>query len=129
MSEIDLADGEVEEIINQRDAEGQDRWILEVTGSNDIRYSHDERYASEGTTVPAGMQTRLTNLRGDRLFVSAFDGATTIRVMPASADNVRNPNRDVTILEGDVTVSDAATEDKQDDIIALLQQIESNTAP
>jgi hypothetical protein len=56
----------------------------------------------------------------------------------AAADVETNPGRDVTI-EGDVTVSDVsiqdasgavinpATEEKQDEIITLLEQIETNT--
>lgn len=100
-SQIDLADGQTEKIIT--DDEGDRTYLIEVVGNNDVRVSHNKRYAGDGTTLSAGQTHTVSNLRGERLFAAAYDGATAIRVREASADVQSQPEREVSVV-GDVTL-------------------------
>lgn len=104
-SQIELENGEVEKIIT--DDRGNRTYLVEVTGGNDLRVSHNKRYAADGTTLSAGQTHTVSNLRGEQLFAAAFEGPTAIRVREASADVQSQPQREVSVIDGNVTISDS----------------------
>lgn len=100
-SQINLSDGDKQKIIT--DDQGNQTYLIEVVGSNAIRVSHNKRYAADGTTLSAGQTHTVSNLRGERLYAAAYNGASAIRVREASADVQSQPEREVSVV-GDVTV-------------------------
>lgn len=151
---ITLEDGEKEKIITERDAQDAIPYILEVVGSNPVRAAHSKRYAEDGATLASGIPHNLSRFRGDAVWIAAYDGPSEIRVVEAGVDVQAQPPKGVQI-EGDVSIGseiditddqtreigkarlmdsggvlvDPPTESKQDQIISLLEDIKSNTAP
>ena len=103
-TDIELADGEVERII--RDEEANRPYLVEVTGSNPVRVGHTKRYARDGNTLSGRQTHTVSNLRGEELYAAAFDGPTAIRVRVAAADVQSQPEREVTVVEGDIRIDD-----------------------
>lgn len=136
---IEVGTDEAERIITESDAQSGMAFIVEVTGAP-IRFAHDKRNADRGAELSPDMSHTLTNLRGQPIWITARGGTASVRVRPAGADVQSQPPKGVKV-EGDVVISssigiedssgsqiDPATADKQDTVITLLQQIESNTS-
>lgn len=136
---IDVEEGEPVQIINKDDVQMGVPFICEVY-QNPVRFAHSKRAADRGATLSAGIPHTLSNFRGKGIWVAAFDGDAQVRVRPAGADFDSQPTKEVTV-EGDVNVGsaigledsdgspvDPATAQKQDEIISLLEQIETNTS-
>jgi len=100
---IDLEQGDPERIITDDDADRA--YIVEVVGPNPVRVDHRSRYAADGTTLSAGQSHTVSNLRGKELYAAAFEGNTAIRVRLAAADVQSQPEREVSVVEGDVSIS------------------------
>jgi hypothetical protein len=98
-SQINLDAGETDRII--RDDEADREYIVEIVGPNDIRIDHNERYASDGTTLSAGQKHKVRRLRGQELYAAAFDGATALRVREAAADVESQPEKEVSLINAD----------------------------
>jgi len=117
---IDLEVGDPEKIIE--DDEANRAYIIEVVGDNPVRVDHRERYAADGTTLSQGQSHTVSNLRGKRLYAAAFEGPTSIRVRLAAADVTSQPEREVSVVEGDVSISAAIdVEDRADREIGKLR--------
>lgn len=136
---IDVEEGQPVQIINKEDLKLGVPFICEVY-QNPIRFSHKKRSAERGATLSAGIPHTLSNFRGQGIWVAAYDGDAQVRVRPAGADFESQPTREVTV-EGDVNVAseigvenssgepvDPASLQKQDEMISLLEQIETNTS-
>lgn len=136
---LDVEEGTPVQIINEEDVQMGVPFIVEVYG-NPIRYAHSKQAADRGVTLSDGIPHTLSNFRGQGIWVAAFQGDAQVRVRPAGADFESQPTREVTV-EGDVNVGSAigiedsngsavnpATAEKQDEIISLLEQIETNTS-
>ena len=147
---ITIEPGEPERVIRSEDT--QIPHIVEVSDAP-VRFAHKKSEASRGATLAAGQSHTLSNFRGMGLWLAALDQPASVRVRPAGASVESQPPKDVTVVEGDVRleddldVSDRAgreigkarvmdsggvlidppTEQKQDEIISLLEQIEENT--
>lgn len=104
-SQIELQNQDVQKIIT--DDQGNQTYLVEVVGANNIRVSHSKRYANDGTTLSAGQTHTVSNLRGERLYAAAYDGPTAIRVREASADVQSQPEKEVSVIDGSVTISDS----------------------
>lgn len=152
-TEIELAVDDVEKIISKRDAQTGLPYLVEVR-DNPIRFAHNKQAADRGAELSPGQTHTLSNLRDKPIYVTPRGGSASIRVRPAGADVQSQPSKAVRV-EGDVQIGseidivddqareigkarimdsggvlvDPPTEQKQDQIISLLQQIESNTAP
>jgi len=98
-SQINLEAGETEEII--RNDEANRAYHVEIVGDNDVRIGHNERYASDGTTLTAGQKHRISNLQGQALYASAFSGPTALRVREAAANVESQPEKEVSIINAD----------------------------
>lgn len=98
-SQINLADGEIDRII--RDDEADREYIVEIVGDNDVRINHNERYAPDGTTLAAGQKHKIRRLRGKELYAAAFDGPTALRVRRAAADVESQPEKEVSLINAD----------------------------
>jgi len=128
-SQINLEDGETEKIIT--DDQGDRTYLVEVIGANAIRVSHTKRYANDGTTLSAGQTHTVSNLRGERLYAAAFDGPSAIRVREAAADVQSQPEKEVSVVNGDVTISSQQLTDiltELENQSAILEQIKTNTS-
>lgn len=136
---LEVGPDETERIITESDAESGLAYIVEVSNAP-IRFAHQKRNADRGAELSAGMTHTLTNLRGKPIYITGVGGTASVRVRPAGADVNSQPPKGVTV-EGDVVISssiglentsgsqiDPATEQKQDDMISILQQIETNTS-
>jgi len=121
---IEIEPGEPQEVISDTDV-GTNPYIVEVRGA-DVRFAHKKRQAERGATLTAGQTHTLSNFRGSGIWLAAPEATATVRVRPAGASLDSQPSKDVRI-EGDVIVSDASTESKQDEMIALLEDIKENT--
>ncbi|TKX79274.1 hypothetical protein EXE53_16735 [Halorubrum sp. SD626R] len=62
--------------------------------------------------MSAGQSHTVTNLRGKKLYAAAFDGATAIRVRRAAADVQAQPERNVTIEAGEVSIDELDVSDR-----------------
>lgn len=110
-------------------------FIVEIY-DNPVRISHDQQYVkSRGTTLREGTH-RLSNLRGQELYAIAHEGNARLRVNVASSDVDTMPERDVTVLEGDVQIDDGTVDvtsqsvehySNQQEMIDLLKEIRDNT--
>lgn len=102
-TQLDLQSGATEKIIE--DDEADRSYIVEVVGDNAVRVDHRKQYAADGTTLSAGQSHIVSNLRGKQLFAAAYDGATAIRVRLAAADVTSQPERNVSVVDGDVNIA------------------------
>jgi len=121
-TEIEIEPGEPQEVISDTDV-GTTPYIVEVRDA-DVRFAHKKRQANRGATLTAGQTHTLSNFRGSGIWLAAPEETATVRVRPAGASLQSLPSKDVRI-EGDVIVSDAATEGKQDEIISKLAEVVS----
>lgn len=112
-----------EKIIDAADAEQGIPYLVEVADAP-VRFSHQKPAVDRGPELSQGQTHTLSNLRDKPIYLTGVGGTATVRVRPAGADVQSQPVKGVTI-EGDVVVSDAATESKQDDIISELKDIKS----
>lgn len=150
---ITLDEGETEQIITKADAKRGFPYLVEVQNAP-IRFAHEKANADRGAELSPGQTHTLSNLRNRPIFVTPRGGSAEIRVRPAGANVETQPPKGVTV-EGDVTIDseidvtddqtreigkarlmdsdgvlvDPPTEQKQDQIISLLEDIKSNTAP
>ena len=125
---IELEDGETEKIIS--DDEANRPYLIEVTGPNPVRVGHTNQYAADGNTLSARQTHTVSNLLGEELHAAAFDGPTAIRVRVAAADVQSQPEREVTVVEGDVQIESAVLDSilsELEDQRTILNQIEENT--
>jgi len=128
-SQLEIDNGEIEKLIT--DDQGDRTYLVEVTGANSIRVSHTKRYAPDGTTLSAGQTHTVSNLRGERLYAAAYDGATAVRVREAAADVQSQPEKEVSVINGDVTISSQQLTDiltELENQRTILEQIEANTS-
>ena len=128
-TQIDLDDGEVERII--RDEEANRAYLVEVTGPNPVRVGHTKRYARDGNTLSGRQTHTVSNLRGEELYAAAFDGPTAIRVRVAAADVESQPQREVTVVEGDVEIESGVLDailSELEDQRTILNQIDRRTS-
>lgn len=123
-SAITIPDGETERIIT--DDQGDRTYLVEVTGENSVRVSHNKRYAADGTTLSAGQTHTVSNLRGEKLFAAAFDGASAIRVREASADVQSQPESDVSVVSN-VNADLQSGVPNRPSVNAFQQSISGNT--
>ena len=136
---IQLDKGETEQVLKQDDVEGGLAYLVEVSGAP-VRFAHRRPQAARGAELRPGQQHKLSNFRGEGLWLHAPDASATVRVRPAGADLDTQPERQVTIESVELG-SGIATEDKQnelldrfdgvedghDGVVELLEQIEENT--
>ena len=108
---ITIENGGVEEIIPADQA--NKKYIVEVAGAP-VRIGHTKRYAKDGTKLEPGRNHKVDNLRGERLFAAAVDAEAQLLINQAAADVDSQPSRDVTVLEGDVTISGSTDLDIED---------------
>jgi len=102
-SQLEIESGETEKLIT--DDQGNQTYLVEVTGPNNIRISHTKRYAADGTTLSAGQTHTVSNLQGERLYAAAFEGSTAVRVREASADVKSQPEKEVSVIDGEVSLN------------------------
>ena len=150
-TEIEIEPGEPQEVISDVDV-GSVPYIVEVQNAP-VRFAHKKRQADRGATLSAGQTHTLSNFRGSGIWLAAPEETSRVRVRPAGASLESQPPKDVTVVEGDIRVDDdldvsdraareigkarlmdgdgvlidPPTEQKQDEIISLLEQIEENT--
>ena len=122
---IQLEKGETEQVLKQEDVQGGLGYLVEVSGAP-VRFAHRRPQAARGAELRPGQQHKLSNFRGEGLWLHAPDASATVRVRPAGADLDTQPERQVTIESVELG-SGIATEDKQNEMIELLEQIEENT--
>ena len=151
-TEIEIEPGEPKEVISDVDV-GSVPYIVEVRNAP-VRFAHKKRQADRGAELSANQTHTLSNFRGSGIWLAAPQETATVRVRPAGAKLESQPPKDVTVVEGDIRIDseldiadraareigksrvmdsdgvlvDPPTEQKQDEIIALLEQIESNTS-
>ena len=151
-TEIEIEPGEPQEVISDVDV-GSVPYIVEVRNAP-VRFAHKKRQADRGAELSANQTHTLSNFRGSGIWLAAPQETATVRVRPAGAKLESQPPKDVTVVEGDIRIDseldiadraareigksrvmdsdgvliDPPTEQKQDEIIALLEQIESNTS-
>jgi hypothetical protein len=101
-TEITLSDGDAERIIT--DEEANQTYIVEVTGPNPVRVDHNKRYAADGTTLSANQSHTVNNLRGKELYAAAHAGSTQIRVRRAAANVESQPEQEITVSDGEISV-------------------------
>ena len=125
--DITIQAGETKEII------GDDRadmaYICEVKDAP-IRIGHQRRYAKDGSTLTAGQTHTLSNLRGEALYAYAHESAATVRLNRAAADIDSQPEKEVSVIDGDVTISASQLDtmvEQLDEIGDKLDKIEDNT--
>lgn len=135
-----LDDGDVKRVMEVGD--GAEAHHVQVRG-NPIRYGHDVRnVVRDGTELAPGALYTLDDIRGDKLYFAAPDGTAEYRLTQATAKTEGIPPTNVEV-EGDVIVEggvmdsnlldsgdatiNPATEEKQDEMISLLEDIEENT--
>ena len=151
-TEIEIEPGEPQEVISDVDV-GSVPYIVEVRNAP-VRFAHKKRQANRGAELSANQTHTLSNFRGSGIWLAAPEETATVRVRPAGAKLESQPPKDVTVVEGDIRVDDdldvsdraareigkarvmdsdgvlidPPTEQKQDEIISLLEQIEENTS-
>jgi len=120
-TEIEIEPGEPQEVISDTDV-GTTPYIVEVRDA-DVRFAHKKRQAERGATLTAGQTHTLSNFRGSGIWLAAVEGTATVRVRPAGASLESQPPKDVTVIEGDVQISNQ----QLNEMVDLLTQIEENT--
>lgn len=151
---LEIGADDVELIVPAKDAKTGLPYAVEVR-DNPIRYAHSKQAVDRGSELSPGLKHNLSNLRNQPIYATGVDGVARVRVREAGAKEDTQPSRDVSVIDGEIDISssvgvtddaareigkarimdsggvlvDPPTESKQDQIINLLQQIESNTSP
>lgn len=154
MSDIKIPEGETEKVITAGAAKKYAAYNVQIY-SGRVQYDHDQGEVQNGLFLDSGLTHPLSNLRGEPLYFHAVDGYGDVecRIRPAAAEVRTLPTKSVEIENVDVGASidiedrqpreigkarimdsggvlvDPPTEQKQDQIISLLEQIEANTSP
>ena len=116
---IQLDKGETEQVLKQEDVQGGLAYLVEVSGAP-VRFAHRRPQAARGAELRPGQQHKLSNFRGEGLWLHAPDASATVRVRPAGADLDTQPERQVTIESVELG-SGIATEEQQAEVIELIE--------
>ena len=98
---VALSEGNPTRVIPPQDANEQH--IMTVTGTNAVRVGHTRYEAQNGVQLTAGQRHRVSNLQGEELYAVSIGGDSEVRISKAAADVEPLAERDVAVVEGDIT--------------------------